>query len=459
MQYKTLDTNILLIDANNLINLGKDGSTVVLPETVLDELDSKKSLLNELGYQARELGRLLTRATTVSVKSDQDTSITTLKLDDTTIEVVSFKRYDIELSIDSKIINDRKIIYAAQHYHNLYGDKAMFISNDVMCKLRAGSLGIPSEDLKQVEDTNIQFTRTIQVDDEAFRSLHYANITDLDPQHEPQFFNYIVTNPNTENVKLGVVTNGKLQIIGKDTEKDLRRQDINPGNTEQLFFTKALQDPTISINMCEAKAGSGKTIVSISNGIRMVRKGVYDQLIYLRASVDDVDRAEEVGFLSGNDEKMQVYLHPLEDSLDFIIRSRLKSSKLKGIQLEEKVAEEIENLKLDCNIQQLIGLGLRGRTFQNAYVIIDEAQNQSKASLQKMLTRFGKGCKIVVIGSNNQIDNPYITKYTNGLGVLLNACKQTHENINLHAVSLPKVLRGPVAEFAEELYSNTKGNL
>jgi len=73
--------------------------------------------------------------------------------------------------------------------------------------------------------------------------------------------------------------------------------------------------------------------------------------------------------------------------------------------------------------------------------------------MQKMLTRFGKGCKIVVIGSNKQIDNAYLTKYTNGLSVLLDACKSSHPNINLHAVSLPKVVRGPIAEFSEDLFS------
>lgn len=456
MHYKILDTNILLLDAYNLITLGRDGSIIVLPETVLDELDSKKSLLNELGYQAREVGRLLTRATKVSTNKTDGLAITKLQLNDTNIEVVSADNYNIELTIDSKIINDRKIIYIAQQYTKLMADQDVtFISNDVMCRLRADSMQIKVADLKQIEDTDIVFTRTLEVDEETFRTLHHSNIRDIDPKYKPNYFNYIITNPSTGQVKLGVVASNKLQVIGRDTETDLRKQDINPANAEQLFFSKALQDPDISINICEAKAGSGKTMAAISNGIRNVRKGLYNQLIYIRASVDDVDRAEEIGFLAGNDEKKAVYLHPLDDTLDYIIRKRYKGSKLKSSVLEEKIEEEITELKEQCNIQSMIGLGMRGRTFHNAYVIIDEAQNQSQASLQKMLTRFGTNCKIVVIGSNNQIDNSYITKYTNGLSVLLDACTKEQSKVNLHAVSLPKVLRGPIAEFAENLFSKS----
>lgn len=454
MKYKVLDTNILLLDANNIINLGADGATIVLPETVLDEIDSKKSTLTEIGYQAREVGRLLTRAKREGTKSTKTFSITVLSIDGVRIEVMSLKTYPIDLSFDRNVISDRKIIAVAQQYVEIYNSlKVTFISNDVMCRIRAESLGLRISDLKQVEGTEMSFIRGITLGDEDFRTAHNRNVEEIDPEYLPNYFNYVLTNSNTNQVKLATVGNKRLQVIGKETETDIRRQDIKPANMEQLFFSKALQDTTININICEAKAGTGKTLVAISNGIRAVRRNDYEQLLYIRASVDDVEREEEIGFLSGNEEKLEVYLHPFHDSLDTIIRSRHKDSKLKGPDLEVKIAEEIERLKLTCNMQAMIGLGMRGRTFNNAYIIIDEAQNNSKASLQKILTRFGHGCKIVIIGSNQQIDNAYITKYTNGLGVLLDACKREHEVVNLHAVHLPKILRGPIAEFAEELYS------
>jgi PhoH-like ATPase len=104
-------------------------------------------------------------------------------------------------------------------------------------------------------------------------------------------------------------------------------------------------------------------------------------------------------------------------------------------------------------IEAMIGLGLRGRTFSDTVAIIDEAQNMSKASLQKVLTRFGKNCKVIVIGSNRQIDNPYITKYTNGLSVVLDAATKQTSTINMHVVPLTKVLRSDIAEWAENIFS------
>jgi len=107
----------------------------------------------------------------------------------------------------------------------------------------------------------------------------------------------------------------------------------------------------------------------------------------------------------------------------------------------------------DYNITAMTGLNLRGRTFTNKIIIIDEVQGQSKASLQKMLTRVGKDCKLILTGSNNQIDSPYVTKYNNGLSVLLNECLKPQDLISLYAIKLSRVIRSPMAEFAESAFT------
>ena len=97
---------------------------------------------------------------------------------------------------------------------------------------------------------------------------------------------------------------------------------------------------------------------------------------------------------------------------------------------------------------------MRGRTFTDTVVIIDEVQGMSKSSLQKVLTRFGKNCKIILVGSNNQIDNPNMTKFTNGLSVILNDCATVlGDGINKHVVPLQRVVRSNFAEYAERLFS------
>ena len=451
MPHLVLDTNILLLDANNLLTLGKD-NIIVLPETVLDEIDSKKSGHSEIAYQAREFGRNLTRATITDTSISSDSTIIKMLLDEISIHIVSLSKYASITDVEPSIRNDRKILQVAEYYSKQYNDVS-FMTNDVMCRMRAVSYGITSTDLRSVTSNEYEFTKTLDVTSEQFSKLHNLNISEIDSDYVPMNYNYLFNNTLTGQVKLGNIRNGLIDVLGTDTENELRRQDVTPMNSGQLFLSRAIQNPNIDIVVCEALAGSGKTVSAFSNAIRLVKKGDYGGITYIRASVDDVDKAEEIGFLSGNDEKMAVYLHPVHDSLDFIARNRYKDSKHKGKEYEEFIEKQIEEMEEKYNIQSMIGLGMRGRTFTNTIAIIDEAQNMSKISLQKVLTRFGKNCKIILIGSNKQIDNPYITKYTNGLSILLDACTNDYDNIRLHAVPLNKVLRSNIAEFAENVFS------
>ena len=457
--YKILDTNILLLDANNLITLGKDGSTIVLPETVLDEIDSKKSGLTELAFQAREFGRLLAKAKKVDSTYD-NLSITTLDLHGVVIEVVSLQEYPSYKDSAPNIINDRKIIHIAELYQQKHKDaNIVFVSNDVMCRLRADSLGLEIEDLKEVEHIDFEFTKELSIPMDLFTTIHDKPIALVDPDYKTENYNYKFSSPDTLQIKLAYISqSGLVKVIGNDTAKEIRdakRQPAPPLNSEQLMMSRAILDPSIDIVVCEALAGSGKTVTALSNAMRLVStNSPYESVTYIRASVSDLDQAEEVGFLPGLEEKFAPYLHPVKDTLDFIARKqhpRQKSQKVD--EYEEAIEEHIETLKTKYNITAMTGLGLRGRTFTNSVIIVDEVQNMSKASLQKVLTRFGKDCKIILIGSNRQIDNNYINKYNNGLSVILDDCTKQSKNVTKYAVTLNKVVRSPLAEWAENVFS------
>lgn len=448
-KYLVIDTNIILLDSKNLLLLGKD-SIIILPETVIDELDSKKSLMNELGYQAREFGRLLTKAEVTDITKSNEGTITHLKLEGVIIKIVALNTYATLEGMSYS--NDRKILEVARFCTDLYKD-VEFMSADVMARIRGLSLGLEVTGLTEVQDLNFEFTKTVTVPYDLFHTVHNSKVIDIVKEHTLGTFNYLIKNEVTEQVKLCTVENDLIKVIGPDTEKELRNQDINPCNSQQLFLAKAIQDPLVDIVVCEALSGSGKTASAISNAIRLIKKGKYTSLVYIRNSINDEDSNEAVGFLSGNEEKFAVYLHPLNDTLEFISRNRYKDTKLKGQELEEKVQEGIDKLKSDCNIQAMTALGLRGRTFNNAVVILDEAQNASPASMQKILTRIGKGCKVIIVGSNRQIDNAFITKHNNGLSVLLDATRTEQDTVRLHVVDLHKVVRSSTAEFAEKLFS------
>lgn len=458
MHYAVLDTNILLLDAHNLTSFPAS-TTVVIPETVLDEIDSKKSGHTEIAYQAREFGRLLAQAVDISMTYEEDLSINTLRLGDTLIELVSTSTYPSYDNVPDNVINDRKIIEIALQYKNNNKD-VTFVTNDVACRMRAKSLNLTVTDLREVEHDTFEFTKTMNIPYDLFVNVHDTPISIVNPDHKHENYNYRFTSiDTTEQVKLAYISpTGLVKVIGKDTANEIRdakRQPAPPINSEQLMLSRAILEPSIDLIVVESKAGSGKTITALSNAMRLVAtNSPYDAIIYIRASVSDLDDAEEVGYLPGLEEKFAPYLHPVKDSLDFIARKqRPKQKNQKVDDYEEQISALIEELQSTYNITAITGLGLRGRTFTNSVVIIDEAQNMSKSSLQKVLTRFGKSTKVILTGSNRQIDNAYITKFNNGLSVVLDDCTKPSTQINKYAIELTKVVRSPFSEWAEQIFS------
>lgn len=451
-----LDTNIILLDANNLLLLASPDTHILLPETVLDETDSKKSGHSELAFQARQAGRILSQCTQTSSTVHAPLTITILEHPSGAVfHVVSSSQYPQSFDRDPSITNDRKILEIVTLYKRIYQGEVSFMSNDVMCRIRAASLGITTIDLKSVSDTELQLTRKVEVPPTAFSNLHNTPITEVVPDHLPETYNYIFIDAESGQSKLAnVQPSGLIDILGKATEAELRRQDVPPQNAGQLFLSRAIQDPAINVVIAESRAGSGKSITALSNAIALVKRGDYSSIYYIRSSVPDLEKAEAIGFLPGSNEKIAPFMTPLEDTLDFIVRSSLKSSKARGADLEELVAQKTEKLIKQCNIQGIITLGMRGRTIDDAVIIIDEAQNLSQSATVKVLTRFGRNCKIIITGSNRQIDHPYLTKYTNGLSVLLDACRTPNPDIRIHAVSLTKVLRSPLASWAETIFES-----
>ena len=452
MKYIVLDTNVILNNAHNIFTFPKD-TTIVIPETVVDELDSKKSVIGEIGFQAREFGRLLASASKLPLERTESLTIAKFELDDINIHLTSTSNYPDYTDTSPSIINDRKIIEIAKQYEALYGN-VTFYSIDVMCRTRAESEGLSTSDFKEVERTDYEYVKTISLDFDTFSNVHNKPILIVDPEYKPENYSYIFTCPDTAQHKLANIYNGNVDVLGKVTETELRAQAITPANNEQLFLSRAIQDTSIDVIILEALSGSGKTLVSLSNAMAMInRNNSYESILYIRASVNDVPTEEEVGFLPGLEEKFAVYYHPIKDALEHIARKKLSASKLKGEDLEVAVTEEVDKLIAKHRIQCMTGLGMRGRTFTNCIAIIDEVQGQSKASLQKMLTRFGKGCKVIIVGSQRQIDNKFLTKFNNGLSVLLDDCAKESHLIKKFAINLRKVVRSPLAEWAETLFS------
>ena len=449
-----LDTNIILNDAHNMEVLSEGGKNlIILPETVIDELDNKKSGFDEINFQAREFGRLLQNAEVLDTHKVGDTKnvmIMEVCIKDTIlIHIISFKDYELGV-LEHSILNDRKIIkvasFASTYYKNK--DNTLLISDDIMCRTRAISLGVNTTGMvgKRPEDYELEFIKEITLDSSYFNSLNNKPITDYDLEYMPENYCYSFLSPDG-NSRYGYIVNDRIQIIEDSIWKGMK---VKPLNLGQKFAVAGMLDNRFDMIYLNAIAGSGKTLLSLSAGMREVDLGKYDKILYIRNSIESLDKGEEVGFLSGNDEKFRIYNYPLYDSLDFISSV--------GITKKEKSdntgEERIEELIAKYQIQTLWVGALRGRSLDNAFVIIDEQQNISKKTMQTILTRIGKNCKVVLIGSSNQIDNLYINKYTNADSIIREALKEKNEYINIFATKLTKVVRGKLTEFAEKLFTS-----
>jgi len=462
-KYYVLDTNILLEDANNIFKLSQDSKNlIILPETVLDEIDSKKSGFDEINFQAREFARILENSLIKeSIKKDSY-KIIRLEIENTQnaiIDIISKDQYDLDTkNVSLNIINDRKILEIATFSNGYYKKEVEFLSLDIMARTRAISLDIKTDALVGTTDKEFdyEYIKTIEIDFHQQEELYNEEIIKFDPEYKIYNYSYCFKIKDSDQVILANIINKRIVILD---EGEVRNQIITPLNKEQLFFSNAIINHVINVLIIEAKAGSGKTLLALSGALKLVRQKHYQKIIYIRNSIESLDKGEDVGYLPGLEEKFAIYNHPLMDSLDYIIRSEYKKKRTKKNQEnipeldDQEVTSRIEQLIANYSIETMWVGEMRGRTLSNAFIIIDEAQNMSNKTMQMVLSRIDNSCKVVILGSNKQIDNFYVNKYTNSLTTLLKSTQNENTLVNTFAIKLEKVLRGPITEWAESIFT------
>ena len=454
-----IDTNVILDSVDNIYKLSDNGvNLIVIPEVVIDELDSKKSGFEEINFNARQFARLLEEGTITGNLPTGRLNGFYVTLSNPTVNLLLLTKHSYECEdgkpVAVNIMNDRKILEVAKDYSQQYDNTSQFISLDVMCRTRALTLGL-NTDYLHGKDKALDFNFHKAVELDSITSVNNIDIFSVNPDHQPENYSYTLVEKETGRHFLGTTQNNKFVPL----DDKLNNRTIKALNKEQLFFLSALLDPHYNLVACEAKAGSGKTLLALTAAMDLVKAKQFSRIIYIRNSIESTAKGEEVGFLPGLEEKFKIYNHPLYDTLRYIARINLsKSNSNKSKANKTEVTDEaIEALVADYtaqfNIQTMWVGEMRGRTLSNAYVIVDEYQNCSSSTGQLILSRLDKDCKVVCIGSNRQIDNIYTNKYINALSGLLKAAKDTGHSINIFACELTKVLRGPLVEFAEKIYS------
>ena len=431
-----LDTSVLLFD-HNAINNFQDND-IVIPITVLEELDKFKIGNQTKNFEAREIIRFLDKLSEeggLNKWIHLGKSKGRLKI----IMNVGRLKKDAE-AIYGQGKNDHKILNVALSLVEKYSKtKVILVTKDINLRIKAKALGLKAEDYK-----------TGKVKDLEHVSESYLTLNDLDASIIQDVYQK-KSIPENGILKKARTANG-YYILNNCTQSVLVRYDgkegslkhveksyafgIKPKNAEQTFAMDALLNDQIKLVAIQGVAGTGKTLLALAAALE--QKNNYEQIILARPIVPLSNR--DIGFLPGQaEEKISPYMQPLWDNLKFI-KSQFKENARKG-----KMIEELQE-RGDIAITALTFI--RGRSLTNVIFIIDEAQNLTPHEIKTIITRAGEGTKIIFTGDINQIDTPYMDEQSNGLTYLIDKFKG---NQLFAHIKLEKGERSELANLANEL--------
>ncbi len=430
-----LDTSVLLYDKASIENF--ENCDVYLPIVVLDELDSFKESHSLLGENARHCNRFLD-----SLRSKGKLSEGVQISGNTTIRVhlrhpVPPQSHDLDLNdSDNKIL-----LHAIQIQSDNPGDIVRIVTKDINLRVKADALGLEAEDYNKdyLDDAPPWSGLEYATIDDSFIDLIYKNKS-LDTDQYPEFDGVFENHShNTFFVIRSSSQTKKSTLCRWDSTKktlyliDEKRQDelkVKGRNKEQKFALWALSSDDVKLVTITGLAGSGKTYIALMSAISQIEDGKYDRLIITR-NIEPVGR--DIGFLPGSaEDKMAPWLAPILDNMRVHFRDPQKFEAM-----QEKGQIEIAPLTF-----------IRGRTFTNSIILVDESQNASIHELKTVVTRVGEGSKIILLGDTDQIDTPYINKKTNGLSII--AKKMKNSKLTAH-IDLPTGVRSDLATEAGKM--------
>ena len=432
-----LDTSVLLYDMHSIHSF--PGNDIVIPIIVLDELDRFKDKSSLLGASARYVNRFLDDLRQYG-NLDKGIDISNLP----GFEIDQTVRVDLNEEFPggypksfSKNSGDNVILACGLNLRKDDPDKIVkIVTKDINLRVKADSLGLLAEDYLADHITinkNQMYSgmTNIELTSEEIDSIHSSgrqiaaeNIrSDLYP-------NQCVIGKSPEGGSvLAIVQNRALKITKREFSGI---GNIFPKNKEQQFAMNMLMDNNIPLVSISGIAGSGKTFLALVCAMGQVMEGDYKRIIITR-SIQPVGR--DLGFLPGDQsDKMNPWLAPITDNFKHAFKDKDQTY---FDMLVSKGTIEVAPLSY-----------IRGRTFNDAIVIVDEAQNATIHELKTIITRVGNGSKVILLGDTDQIDTPYINSFSNGLTVVIEKMKESQ--LTGH-ITLVKGQRSDIASYAADV--------
>jgi PhoH-like ATPase len=452
-----LDTNVLMHDPTSLFRF--EEHDVYLPMATLEELDNNKKGMSEVARNARQASRFLDEIVSKAVVDITEG-----------IPLASFgaKEATGRLFLQTEAINgelparlaagkaDNQIIGVVNHLQEVHGKREIIlVSKDINMRIKARALGLAAEDYfndKVLEDTDLLYTgvRELPAD---FWEQHGKEMESWQQDGRTfyrvrgplcgsfvvnEFLYHEADKPFFAQVKEQSGKTAILHTIREFTHHKNNIWGIIARNREQNFALNLLMNPDVDFVTLLGQAGTGKTLLTLAAGLmQTLEDKVYSEIIMTRVTVPV---GEDIGFLPGTEEeKMTPWMGALEDNLDVLNKTDDEAGEWGRAATRDLIRSRIKVKSLNF---------MRGRTFINKFLIIDEAQNLTPKQMKTLITRAGPGTKVVCLGNISQIDTPYLTEGSSGLTYVVDRFKGW-----LHSghVTLMRGERSRLADHAAEV--------
>ncbi len=432
-----LDTNVLLHDYRCIYNF--EENNVIIPITVLEELDKFKKGNDIINYHAREFTRELDK---LSGDNLFNGGVPLGKgLGKLSIETGKPFAGPVQLSFPENTPDHRILAIADHVFRNKPENEVIFISKDINLRMKAKSIGIMAQDyendkVRNIDEINRSVSTVDNLDDLLIMKMYESSegipVDDFKLSFTPSANQYFIFKGNTSSALAHY--NAKNRLVNRVLKQ--KTYGIEPRNAEQTFALDALLRDEIQLVSLTGKAGTGKTLLALAAALQQRQE--YTQIFLARPIVPLANR--DIGFLPGDiKEKIGPYMLPLFDNLDVIKNKFSQTSKE-----FQKIEEMLKTEKLIITPLAYI----RGRSLSRIFFIVDEAQNLTPHEIKTIITRAGEGTKMIFTGDIEQIDSPYLDEKSNGLSYLTD--KMMGQDLFAH-VNLVKGERSYLAELASHL--------
>lgn len=451
-----LDTNVLIHDPSSLFRF--EEHDIHLPMVTLEELDNNKKGLTEVARNARQASRNLeeivgkeladlTLGCPLAIQGNRHVKGRLFLQTD---------HVDIELPGLSGSKADNQIISVVLDLHKAHPNrKVVLVSKDINIRIKARAMGLASEDYhndKVLEDSDLLYTGGKSLPEDFWED----HSKDMESWQESGSMFYRITGPLVKTLLINEFVYYEYQkpfhAIVRKIENDYATLEVvhdhtNPKhnvwgitarNREQNFALNLLMDPEVDFVTLLGQAGTGKTLLTLAAALtQTLDKKIYTEIIMTRVTVSV---GEDIGFLPGTEEeKMAPWMGALEDNLDVLNQTDEDAGEWGRAATQDLIRTRIKVKSLNF---------MRGRTFLNKFLIIDEAQNLTPKQMKTLITRAGPGTKVVCLGNISQIDTPYLTEGSSGLTYVVDRFKNWQHNGHM---TLVRGERSRLADFAAEI--------